>query len=323
MTRSMTTSCPAFETLSRFRDGMIEGAEETALLGHLGACATCRKTLDSMDQADALLTLAIPPSRPKVRRFRLLRPALLPLAAALLFAWTLSYVLVAPPGASDSPIAVADMTPAPAAPPAEPVADVFLRERFEGAELHPVWKSSEGSTGTTTLVDSGGRKALVLSAQPGGKKKWALLTTAAEYPVTQGVSFDVDYRIPKPQKGGRMQVLLQTKHAKAGRGVLRWSRTAEEEQLEAQVDGRTRPVVLWSSKTDPSDARWHQLKLTVTAGTVALHRDGVEVARKPHGLSLERATLTLGSTLDRHARDSREPFECQVGRVHILKEEAR
>jgi hypothetical protein len=236
---------------------------------------------------------------------------------------TLSYVLVAAPGASDSPIAVADLTPAPAAPPAEPVAGVFLHDRFEGAELHPVWKSADGSTATTTLVDSGGRKALVLSAQPGGKRKWALLTTAAEYPVARGVSFDVDYRIPRPQKGGRMQVLLQTRHSKAGRGVLRWSRTAEEELLEAQADGRTKPTILWSQKTDPSDAYWHQLKLTVTAGDVALYRDGIEVARKPHGLSLERATLTLGSTLDKRARDSREPFECQVGRVHILKEEAR
>jgi hypothetical protein len=302
---------------------MIEGAEEPALLAHLGACAACRESLESMDQADGLLTLAIAPAQPKVRRFRLLRPALLPLAAALLFAWTLSYVLTAPPAASDSPIAVADMTPAPATPAAEPVANVFLRDRFEGAELHPVWKSSEGSTGATTLVDSGGRKALVLSAQPGGKRKWALLTTAAEYPVTHGVSFDVDYRIPKPQKGGRMQVLLQTKHSKAGRGVLRWSRTAEEELLEAQADGRTKPVVLWSSKTDPSDAGWHQLKLTVTAGDVVLHRDGTEVARKPHGLPLERAALTLGSTLDKRARDSREAFECQIGRVHILREEAR
>ena len=113
-----------------------------------------------------LLTLAIAPSRPKVRRFRLLRPALLPLAAALLFAVTLSYVLVASPGASDSPIAVADLTPAATTLPAEPVADVFLHDRFEGAELHPVWKSADGSAGTTTLVDFGGRKALVLSAHP-------------------------------------------------------------------------------------------------------------------------------------------------------------
>jgi hypothetical protein len=317
----MSDRCPDFETLSRFHDGVLGELEEGELLAHVSACAACRASLDSMEAADGLVTLAVAP-RAKATKFRLLRPALLPLAAAaVIFAVTLAVVLRSPSGPSDTPIAVADMTPASEALPAEPVAGVFLRDRFEGAELHPAWKVSDVSADAGRLVESDGRRAVQLLAHPGGKRKWALLSTASEFPLAHGVSFDVDYRIPKPQKGGRMQVLLQAKLPKAGRGVLRWSRTSEEELLESQVDGRSKPVVLWSAKADAQDAQWHQLKLTVTAGDVAIHRDGVEVVRKPHGLTFDRVALTLGSTMDR--RGAREPFECQVGRVLVLREDAR
>jgi len=318
----MSTPCPDFETLSRFHDGMMRGAEESDLLVHLAGCAACGASLESMEAADGLLAAAVEPRR-QARRFRLLRPALLPLAAALLFAVTLNYVLTSPGGPQDSPIAVAELTPAAVAPAAEPVANVFLRDRFEGAELHPVWKGIDDSPGTNPLVEAEGRRAVQLLAHPGGKKRWGLLSSASEYPVGQGVSFDVDYRIPKAQKGGRMQVLLQTKMPKLGRGVLRWSRTFEEELLEAQVDGRTKPVVLWSSTAEPPDARWHALKVTVTRGEVTLHRDGVEIARRPHGLTFDRMGLTLASTIDKRGKESRDPFECQVGRVLVLREEAK
>jgi hypothetical protein len=319
----MSADCPEFETLSRFHDGMIGGMEEGELLAHLSACRACRATLESMEAADALLTAAVAPSGRQARRFRLV-PALLPLAAAALFGVTLTYVLTAPSsGASDSPIAVAELTPVSVAPAAEPVANVFLKDRFEAAQLHPVWKGIEGSLETNALVEAEGRRAVQLLAHPAGRKRWGLLSTATAFPVGQGVSFDVDYRIPKAQKGGRMQVLLQTKMPKLGRGVLRWSRTSEEELLEAQVDGRSKPVVLWCSKSEPPDPHWHQLKLTVTGGDVVLHRDGVEVVRKSHGLTFDRVALTLASTVDRRGKEFREPFECQVGRVQVLREETR
>jgi len=320
----MNDRCPDFETLSRFHDGVLGELEEGELLAHVAACTACRTALDSMEAADGLLAVAVAP-RAQARRFRLLRPALLPVAAAaVIFAVTLAVVLRSPSGPSDTPIAVADMTPASETLHPEPVAGVYLRDRFEGAELHPAWKVSDVSTDTSRLVESDGRRAVQLLAHPGGKRKWALLSTASDFPLSRGVSFDVDYCIPKPQKGGRMQVLLQTKLPKAGRGALRWSRTSEEELLESQVDAKSKPVVLWSAKTDVSDSQWHQLKLTVTAGDVAVHRDGVEVVRKPHGLTFDRMALTLGSTMDKRlGKDAREPFECQVGRVVVLREEAR
>src|SRR5262245_5511499 len=189
----MSNSCPAFETLSRFHDGMVEGAEEGEILGHLAGCAACRASLESMDAADVLLTASVAPRR-QAGRFRLLRPALLPLAAAaVIFALTLGYIVTSPSGASDSPIAVAGMIPASETVPAEPVANVFLRERFETPQLHPTWKSADGSAVTSLVVESDGRKAVQLVSHPAGKKRWALLSSASEFPLGQGVSVDVDY----------------------------------------------------------------------------------------------------------------------------------
>src|SRR6185503_2508144 len=166
----MSTRCPEFETLSRFHDGMIGELEEGELLAHLSACGACRAALESMEAADGLLTLAVAPPA-QVRRFRLFRPALLPLAAAaLIFALTLGIVLRSPSAPSDTPIAVAEMTPASEPLPAEPIAGVYLRDRFEGAELHPAWKVSDLSTETSRLVESEGRKAVQLLAHPGGRK---------------------------------------------------------------------------------------------------------------------------------------------------------
>ena len=316
----MSTNCPEFEVLSRFADGALGGLEEGELLAHVAGCDGCRATLQSFETVDGLLTMSLPPSVVVPRRFRLVRPALLPLASGLLFALTLGYVLVMPSGPSDSPMAVAELTPTPVLPPAEPVANVFLHDRFQTPELSPMWKSADGSTGTSAVVEHQGRRALQLSALPGGKKRWGLVTTASDFSVSDGVSFDVDYRIPTPQKGGRMQVLLHTKSPKAGRGVLRWSRTIDEELMEIQTDKSSKPVVLWSSKALPADTDWHQLKVTLTATDVILHRDGAEAVRKPHGLLLDRASLTLGSTMDRRARDV---FECHVGRVLVRRENAQ
>ena len=317
----MSTNCPAFETLSRFADGALGGLEEGELLAHVAGCAGCRATLASIEQVDGLLTMTLPESRAAVRRFRLLRPALLPLAGALLFAVTLGYILLTPSVATDSPMAVAEMTPPAALPPAEPVADVFLNDRFQGSLLSPMWKGDDA--GTSALSEVQGRRLLVLSALPGGKKKWGLVTSAHDFTATEGVSVDVDYRVPKPQKGGRMQVLLQSRVPKSARGVIRWSRTFDEELLEVQADNRSKPVVLWSSKAAPPDADWHQLNVTLRGSDVVLLHDGVEVVRKPHGLTLDRVALTLGSTMDRRSRDPREPFECHVGRVLMRRESAK
>jgi hypothetical protein len=319
----MSSNCPGFETLSRFSDGALEEARERDVIAHVAGCEACREALASLEEVDGQLALSLLAMKKAERPFGRLRPALLPLAAAVLFGITLSFVLMAPSGGSDSPMAVAEMTPAASLPPPEAVANVFLQDRFQAAQLSPDWRGAEESAGTSKLVQVHGRKALLLSSQPGGKKRWALLSTASEYPVAQGISFDVDYRIPKPQKGGRMQVLLQTKASKSGRGVLRWSRTFDEELLEAQLDGRSKPTVLWSSKAAPPDSDWHQLKVTVTSEEVLLQRDGIEVVRKAHGLPLERTGLTLGSTMDKRSKDPHESFECQVGAVVVRREEGR
>ena len=65
------------------------------------------------------------------------------------------------------------------------------------------------------------------------------------------------------------------------------------------------------------------MKLVVTAHDVILHRDGVEAARKAHGLSLDRVGMTLGSTMDKRSRESHESFECQVDRVAVRRETAQ
>ena len=316
----MTNGCPAFETLSRFSDGALEAAGEREVAAHLGGCAACRGTLASIEEVDGLLTLSLPSA--KVKRFRLLRPAMIPVAAAILFAVVTGVLLSMPSNGTDTPMAVAEVSPQAVAPAAEPVRDLFCQDHFSAPQLSPMWKTTEAISSATSLVEDKGRRALSLVANPGGRKRWALASTSGDFPVGEGVSFDVDYRVPKPQKGGRMQVLLQSGPAKGGRQVLRWSRTAEEEMLEAQSDGRSKPAVLWSSKS-AADTEWHRVKMVVTPRDVVLSRDGVETARKPHGLALERAGLTLGSTMDKRARESHESFECQVGGVVVRREQAQ
>lgn len=305
----MLEKCPAFEILSRFADGALEAAEERAVASHLGACGPCRAALSSLEEVDGLLALSLPAAR----RRRLLRPAMIPLAAAILIGVAIGILFSMPSGGVDSPMAVAEESPQPVARAAEPVQNVFCQDLFSSPRLSPMWKSTEA----VALVDAPGRRALSLSAQPGGKKRWALASTASDFPVGEGISFDVDYRVPRALRGGRMQVLLQTPASKPGRGVIRWSWTSEGEALETQSDGRSRPAVLWSGKASPG-GEWRRVKLTVTPRDVVLHRDGVEAARKAHGLSLERAGLTLGSTMDRKMR---EAFECQVGRVSVRRGE--
>lgn len=298
--------CPAFDVLSRFADGALEAAPERDVAAHIGGCGACRAVLASLEEVDGLLTFSLPPAR----RFRLLRPSTIPVAAAVLFALILGVVLSTSPGGADSPMDVAEASPRPVTASAEPVRDVFFQDLFAEPRLSPLWKATEG----VASAEAPGRRALSLTAQPGARKRWALVSTASDFPVGDGVSFDVDYRVPKGLKGGRMQVLVQSPGAKAGRGVLRWSWTSEEEMLEAQ-DSRTKPSVLWSARA-AGDPEWHRVKVTVTPREVVLHRDGVEAVRRPHGLSMERAGLTLGSTADRRTR---EAFECQVGRVVVSR----
>lgn len=317
----MKNGCPPFELLSRFADGALEAPEDRELAVHLAGCPACRAALASIDEVDGLLALSLPAAT--ARRFRLLRPAMIPVAAAVLIGVTIGILFSMPsPNGADTPLAVAEVSPQAVARSAEPVRDVFCQDQFASVQLSSMWKATEIVSGANPLVDSAGRRALSLAAQPGGKKRWAIVSTSSDFPVGDGVSFDVDYRVPKPQKGGRMQVLLQSRSSKAGRQVLRWSRTADEEMLEAQSDGRSKPAVLWTSKS-AADGEWHRVKLVVTPRDVVLSRDGVEAARKPHGLSLERAGLSLGSTMDRRTREPHEPFECQVGGVVVRREPAQ
>ena len=321
----MKQDCPAFDVLSRFTDGALDPREEREVAVHLGGCAACRETLGAIEEVDGLLSVALP--APGAHRFRLARPALLPIAAAVLFAVTLGVVLSMPSRATDSPLAVAEESPAPsdgsAKLPADPAKGVFCQDHFATAELSPLWKTSETISGSNPLVDAQGRRALSLTAHSGGKRRWALASLSNDFPVEEGVSFDVEYRVARPTRGGRMQVLVQSTPAKAGRSVLRWSRTAEEELLEAHADGRGRPVVLWSSKNSETDGGWHRVRLVVRPQEVVLYRDGEEAARKSHGLTLGRAGLTLGTTTDRRGKEIHEPFECQVGDVVVRRELAQ
>jgi hypothetical protein len=319
----MKNECPAFELLSRFADGALETARERELAAHLGGCPSCRATLSSLEEVDALLALTLPSAG--ARRFRLLRPAMIPVAAAILFGVTIGILLSMPSRVADSPIAVAEVSPQPfdgpsAMIPAEPVRNIYCQDQFSAPQLSPLWKTTEAISISNALVDAHGRRALSLTAHPGGRRRWALASTSGDFPVGEGVSFDVEYRVPRPAKGGRMQVLVQSSPAKAGRNVIRWSWTAEEELLEAQADGRGKPAILWSAKNAGSEGGWHRVKMVVTSQDVVLYRDGVESARKAHGLALERAGLTLGSTTDRRFKDLREPFECQVSDVVVRRE---
>lgn len=316
--------CPAFEVLSRFADGQLEPAEEAPLVSHLAACAACRATLSDIEGVDALVGLTLPAAR---GRFRLLRPALIPAAAAVLFAVVVGWILLTPGNGADSPLAVADESPrpfdAPRTVPAEPVKDIFCQDHFAAPQLSSLWRTTDAVPAQAALVEAHGRRALSLVTHPGGKKRWALASTAGDFPVGEGVTVDVDYRIPRPSKGGRMQILLQSPVSKGGRSVLRWSWTSDEELLEAQTDGRSKPAVLWSAKNEAFDSEWHRVQMTVTPRDIVLRRDGAEAARKPHGLDLERAGLTVGGTADKRAKDLREPFECQVGGVVVRRENAQ
>ncbi len=320
----MKNECPAFETLSRFSDGALDAREEGGVAAHVAGCAACRGTLSEIEGVDALLTFSLPSA---AKRFRLLRPAMIPVAAAALLAVTIGVLLSMPSPVADTPLAVAEVSPpsfeGPRGVPAEPMQNVFCQDQFSSPTLSPLWKTTEAISTSNALVDAQGRRALSLVAHPGGKKRWALASTTGDFPVGDGLSFDVDYRVPRPAKGGRMQVLLQSPPAKSGRNVIRWSWTSDEEFLEAQADGRGKPSILWSAKNAAPDSGWHRVKVVVTPVDVVLFRDGVESARKPHGLSLERAGLSLGSTTDRKSKDLREPFECQVGGVVVRREQAQ
>jgi hypothetical protein len=321
----MKNECPAFELLSQFADGALAPVRERELVAHLGGCPSCRGILSSLEEVDALLAFSLPSAG--ARRFRLLRPAMIPVAAAILIGVTIGILLSMPSRVADSPMAVAEVSPqpfeGPSSIPVEPVRNIYCQDQFSAPQLSSLWKTSEAVSVSSALVDAHGRRALSLTAHSGGRRRWALASTSGDFPVGEGVSFDVEYRVPRPAKGGRMQVLVQSPPAKAGRNVIRWSWTAEEELLEAQTDGHGKPAILWSAKNAGAEGGWHRVKLVVTPRDVVLYRDGVESARKAHGLALERAGLTLGSTTDRRSKDLRDPFECQVSDVVVRREPAQ
>src|SRR2546426_10635635 len=106
----MMNECPAFELLSQFADGALEPVRERDLVAHVAGCASCRPTLSSIEEVDGLLAFSLPQA--KARRFRLLRPAMIPVAAAILFGVTIGFLLSMPSSnnGGDTPIAVAEVS---------------------------------------------------------------------------------------------------------------------------------------------------------------------------------------------------------------------
>jgi hypothetical protein len=186
---------------------------------------------------------------------------------------------------------------------------VYYVDQFESAELSPFWRISEAASRT----DADGRPAMLLSALSRSKKRSAFARTAGDFPVDGGVSVEIDLK-PSPGAGhGRVLALLQSKE-----GSVSWSLSPGEESLEVHPEGRGRHARLWSARKGDADGRWQRVKLVVTPQDVALFREGELIARRPHGLTgLDRVSLLLGSqALGR----SRDPFECQVGRVAVQRE---
>jgi len=192
---------------------------------------------------------------------------------------------------------------------ADPIRNVYYVDQFESAELSPFWRISEAASRT----DADGRPAMLLSALSRSKKRSAFARTAGDFPVDGGVSVEIDLK-PSPGAGhGRVLALLQSKE-----GSVSWSLSPGEESLEVHPEGRGRHARLWSARKGDADGRWQRVKLVVTPQDVALFREGELIARRPHGLTgLDRVSLLLGSqALGR----SRDPFECQVGRVAVQRE---
>jgi hypothetical protein len=192
---------------------------------------------------------------------------------------------------------------------AEPIRNVYYVDQFESADLSPFWRISDAATRT----DADGRPALLLSAHPRSKRRGAFAGTTGDFPVDGGVSFEIDLRSAPGAGHGRVMAMLLSKE-----GSVSWSLSSGEESLESHPDPRGRHSRLWSARKGEPDGRWQRVKLVVTPRDVALFREGSLVARKPHGLSgLDRVSLLLGTQASGR---SREPFECQVGRVAVQRE---
>jgi hypothetical protein len=192
---------------------------------------------------------------------------------------------------------------------ADPIRNVYAVDQFESAEISPFWRISDAASRT----DVDGRPALLLSAHPRSRKRGAFAGTTGDFPVAGGVSFEIELRSVPGAGHGRVVAVLQSKE-----GSLSWSLSPDEESLEVHPDPRGRHARLWSARKGELDGRWQRVKLVVTPQDVALFREGSLVARKPHGLTgLDRVNLLLGSQA---SGKSREPFECQVGRVAVQRE---
>jgi hypothetical protein len=192
---------------------------------------------------------------------------------------------------------------------AEPIRNVYYVDQFESAELSPFWRFS----GAASRVDRDGRSVLSLNTPPRSRKHGAFVGTTGDFPVDGGIAFEIDLRVPRSTAGGRIVALLQSKE-----NGIAWSLSPGEESLEAHPDGRGHHARLWSGRKGDTEGRWQRVKIIVTPQDVALHRDGVQIARKAHGLSgLDRVSLVLGTQASGR---SREAVECQVGRVSVQRE---
>jgi hypothetical protein len=192
---------------------------------------------------------------------------------------------------------------------ADPIRNVYYVDKFESAELSPFWRISDAASRT----DADGRPALLLSAHPRSKRRGAFAGTTGDFPVDGGISFEIDLRSTMGTGHGRIVAMLQSKD-----GGVAWSLSPGEESLEVHPDQRGRHSRLWTARRGEQDGRWQRVKLVVTPQDVALFREGALVARKPHGLAgLERVSLLLGTQA---SGKSREPVECQVGRVAVQRE---
>jgi len=197
---------------------------------------------------------------------------------------------------------------------ASAVRSVFYEDDFSSPGFSAQWRLSDGARESSAA----GRPALFLAAHAAEKRGYSYARFGRDLPIDEPLVFEADYCVPRDARGGRAQVVLPMTGPE-GPASLRWSLSHDEEILEAHGDAAGRKhAVLWKARSGAADGAWHHLRLVLSTSDVILERDGLRLARVPHGLPpSQKAGLVLGSLAKAKASDS---FECWFSGVRILRQ---
>ena len=200
----------------------------------------------------------------------------------------------------------------------EPMRRALYIDQFAGPGVSSLWKVIGRQHGSVTIADAHGRRALSVALPQRSQRGFAAAATSEKFPIADVLSLEVDFRLPRGAKGGRLQVTLISAGTRDGRDVLRWYLGSSEEGLEARDDrfGTNRPI--WKVSDPGLDGEWHRVKLIVTRAEVTLLRDGRLMAHALHGLSdFQRVRVALGAmTTD----ETGETFEGQFSSVRVERD---